>query len=404
MTNDVITFNINCYLDYSKPKEGYAYHKTDYSAMRQYLELTKWKENYIVLGANQNVEEAWNNLKIKLMELREKFVPKKIKLPKPSWNNKGSFPVDKSLQDAIRNKRATHHQWMSVKYLNTTTNITSLRYVRARLIGKLKSCDIKGKLLNWIIAFLNGCTQLVKVNGSESTSSCVLSGISQGSVLGPILFEDIESHVLLFADDVKIFKHISSREDSVALQADINSVESWSKTWLLTFHPDKCHVLTIGKFTNVRHTHRYKVYDKELEHVFAEKDLAVVIDGDLNFEEHMSEKINKANTVMRMIRRTFSFLDCHLFKKLYTTFVRPHLEYAHPVSSPHLLKHISIIENVQKRATKLVDGLHNYSQIKSNQKIFSHQINHNITICNHKLAGNTLYMSRGPPKAYPEES
>ena len=64
---------------------------------------------------------------------------------------------------------------------------------------------------------------------------------------------------------------------------------------------------------------------------------------------------------MRMIRRTFSFLDCHLFKKLYTTFVRPHLEYAHPVWSPHLLKHISIIENVQQRATKLVDGLHSYS-------------------------------------------
>ena len=112
--HDMITFNFNCYLDYSKPKEGYAYHKTDYSAMRRYLELTKWKENYIVLGANQNVEEAWNNLKTKVMELREKFVPKKIKLPKPSWNNKGSFPIDKSLQDAIRNKHATHRQWMSL--------------------------------------------------------------------------------------------------------------------------------------------------------------------------------------------------------------------------------------------------------------------------------------------------
>ena len=132
------------------------------------------------------------------------------------------------------------------------------------------------------------------------------------------------------------YLNTSSREDSVTLQADINSVESWSITWLLTFHPDKCHVLTIRKFTNIRHTHRYKVYGKELEHVFAEKDLGVVIDGDLNFEEHMSEKINKVNAVMGMIRRTFSFLDCHLFKKLHTTFVRHHLEYAHPVWSPHL--------------------------------------------------------------------
>ena len=121
-------------------------------------------------------------------------------------------------------------------------------------------------------------------------------------------------------------------------------------------------MLTIGKFTSIRYTHRYKVYGKELEHVFAEKDLGVVIDAELNFEEHMSEKINKANTVMGLIRRSFSFLDCQLFKKLYTTFVMPHLEYAHSVLSPHLLKHIiNIIEYVQKRATKLVDGLHNYA-------------------------------------------
>ena len=72
---------------------------------------------------------------------------------------------------------------------------------------------------------------------------------------------------------------------------------------------------------------------------------------------------------MGMIRRTISFLDCHLFKKLYTTFVRPHLEYAHPVWSPHLLKHISIIENVQKRATKLVDGLHHYSYSERLRKL-----------------------------------
>ena len=75
----------------------------------------------------------------------------------------------------------------------------------------------------------------------------------------------------------------------------------------------------------------------------------------------MSEKINKANAVIGLIRRSFSFLDCRLFTKLYTTFVRPHLEYSHSVWSPHLLKHINIIENVQKRATKLVDSLHNYS-------------------------------------------
>ena len=90
-----------------------------------------------------------------------------------------------------------------------------------------------------------------------------------------------------------------------------------------------------------------------------EKDLRVIIDMELTYEEHMSTKRKKANGIMGLIRRTFSFLDIETFKKLYTSFVRPHLEYAQPVWSPHLRKHIKMIENVQIRATKLVDGLKN---------------------------------------------
>ena len=60
---------------------------------------------------------------------------------------------------------------------------------------------------------------------------------------------------------------------------------------------------------------------------------------------------------MGLIRRSFSYLDCDMFKRLHTMFVRPHLEYAQSVWSPHLIKQINIIENVQIRATKLVDGL-----------------------------------------------
>ena len=66
-----------------------------------------------------------------------------------------------------------------------------------------------------------------------------------------------------------------------------------------------------------------------------------------------------ANSVVGLIRRSFSYLDKHTFRKLYSAFVRPHLEYAQCVWSPKSRKCIDIIENVQKRATKLVDGLGN---------------------------------------------
>ena len=136
-------------------------------------------------------------------------------------------------------------------------------------------------------------------------------------------------------------------------------LEEWSSTWLLKFNPNKCHVLSLGKFENTKYTERYTVYGNEIEHVFEEKDLGVIIDTQLTFEDHIATKVKKANAMVGLIRRSFSFLSCNLFKKLYVAFVRPHLEYAQVVWSPHLRKHINMLENVQIRATKLVDGVKN---------------------------------------------
>ena len=170
------------------------------------------------------------------------------------------------------------------------------------------------------------------------------------------LLDDIESDGFLFADDTKIFRKITSLEDSITLQSDIDRLENWSEKWLLRFHPDKCHVLSIGRVENIIHTHRYRICGREMEHVGEEKDLGVVIDSDISFDEHISAKVYKANAIVGLIRRSFSYLDPDTFRKLYTAFVRPHLEYAVAVWSPHLKKHIDLVEKVQMRATKLVDG------------------------------------------------
>ena len=78
-------------------------------------------------------------------------------------------------------------------------------------------------------------------------------------------------------------------------------MQNWSNTWLLNFHPDKCHVLTLGKLHNIKHAHNYRLGDTELEHVFNEKDLGVVIDSDLSFKDHIVEKIRKANSIVGLI-------------------------------------------------------------------------------------------------------
>ena len=145
-----------------------------------------------------------------------------------------------------------------------------------RLLEKLKSYGISGDIITWVREFLSNRTQIVKVNGEESFTAPVLSGIPQGSVLGPLLFviyindipESILSHAFLFADDTKVFRKISNKRDSVILQEDIKSLESWTEKWLLEFNIDKCHVLTLGKIENIQHTHRYTIADHEFEHVF----------------------------------------------------------------------------------------------------------------------------------------
>ena len=131
---------------------------------------------------------------------------------------------------------------------------------------------MKDNILNWIKAFLRERTQVVKVNNTESTTAPVLSGITQGSVLGPILFviyindllEGIKSEGLLFADDTKVCNHIESREDALILQTDLDLLEKWSRIWLLNSHPNKCHVF-LGKFENISYTHRYSIYNNELD-------------------------------------------------------------------------------------------------------------------------------------------
>ena len=232
-----------------------------------------------------------------------------------------------------------------------------------RLISKLESYGISGSVLNWIKNYLNERQQTVSVNGEKSDPVEILSGVPQGTVLGPLLFvlyindilDNTKSHGFMFADDTKLFRQVTSKEDALVLQSDINLLDEWSKKWLLSFNKSKCHVLTLGKLDDM-YAHRYTVADYETEHVFQEKDLGVTVDSALSFEEHISKKVKTANSIVGLIRRSFSFLDAKSFVKLFTAFVRPHLEYAVPAWDPHLQKHIDMLENVQVRATRLVDS------------------------------------------------
>ena len=242
-----------------------------------------------------------------------------------------------------------------------------------RLIHKLKMYRFGEAFQNWIGDFLAGRKQKVIVNGKESTWGTVTSGIPQGSVLGPILFvlfiNDLPEHLpnssklYLYADDTKIFREIKDDLDREKLQEDIYSMYEWSERWLLRFHPDKCKTMHIGNNNSEPMSYKLKPDISGMDITTSEKDVGVIIDNKLSFDLHIAEKVNKANSVAGAIRRSFEYLDKDSFKQLYTALVRPHLEYANAVWNPYKKKDITTLENVQRRATKMVPGLGDKSYV-----------------------------------------
>ena len=99
----------------------------------------------------------------------------------------------------------------------------------------------------------------------------------------------------------------------------------------------------------------------KLEHSIAEKDIGVIIDASLTFDQHICEKIKKGNSLLGQICRTFIFKDKTMMLSLYKSLIRPQLEYGNQVWAPYLIRHICALENVQRRMTKVIPGFKDLS-------------------------------------------
>ena len=236
-----------------------------------------------------------------------------------------------------------------------------------RLVKKLEGYGIKGSLLLWLKNFLKQRQQRVVINGNLSKWTDVLSGIPQGSILGPILFilyiNDLPGVVgsvcKLFADDCKLYRNIASEADQKELQEDIERLCKWSKDWLLGFNIKKCKMVSFG---NVQFEYEYGMTDTQNNlHVLStedsESDLGILFKKNLKFDEHIDNTVNKVNRIIGLIKRKFTYMDKDLFLTLYKSLVRSHLDYGNLVFYPTTKKYKQIVENAQRRATRLVPEL-----------------------------------------------
>ena len=142
------------------------------------------------------------------------------------------------------------------------------------------------------------------------------------------------------------------------LQRDLCKLEDWSRNWQLYFNTGKCKVLHIGK-NNPELDYKMKLGDTHVDIIKCEneKDLGVTFDKCLSFDVHITNAISKANKMLGLVKRSFSYLDHSIFLMLYKALIRPHLEYGNLIWYPYLKRQSAAIEKVQRRATKLLPYL-----------------------------------------------
>ena len=174
----------------------------------------------------------------------------------------------------------------------------------------------------------------------QTTTSCckrsktgwalVLSGVPQGTVLGPLLFSlyindissDIESEIRLFADDCVCCREIMDEEDTMKLQRHIDRLGSWARKWGMRFQPVKCSMMQLT---------RKQIKKIHASYTLEGTDLGVTITSDLRWNTHVSNVCTKANRTLGFLRRNLYSCPQEVKEASYKGLVRPVLDYGSSV-------------------------------------------------------------------------
>jgi len=268
------------------------------------------------------------------------------------------------------------HDWVVSISKHTCVDVVYIDFSRAfdsivftKLLAKLSAYGIDGKLLMWLSAFLHNRCQYVVIENCFSSVADVISGVPQGSVLGPVLFlifiNDIESiccgetALQLFADDLKLYSCVNISCNSQSLQQSIDNLVAWAASWQMGINITKCAVLTVGLKRD--NSSSYAINNMPLLSTNSIIDLGVEVDSNLSYHSHIVNIAAKATQRVGVLFRGFVTRDLNFMRKAYITYIRPLLEYNSVVWNPYQKQLISCIEKVQRRFTKWIPSLHRLS-------------------------------------------
>jgi hypothetical protein len=243
------------------------------------------------------------------------------------------------------------------------------------LLDKLSSLGISNVLVQWIREFLVGRVMQVSCGGVVGSLRDVTSGVPQGSVLGPVLFliyinsvaNDLSCSFKVFADDFKLYMQYSRKDsglllDSIAaLQADLDRVQAVSFSWNLVLNPGKCVAMRFSRgnldMQDLGDATTYYLDGVPLPFVDSHKDLGVLVDTKLRFHQHILSIVGKASGLANNLLRSTVNRSPQFMMALFKSHIRPILDYCCCVWNSEYVGNLRMLEAVQRRWTKRVEGL-----------------------------------------------
>ena len=224
------------------------------------------------------------------------------------------------------------------------------------LLHKLRDFGVTGRVGLWISAFLDSSSrqQAVVVDGRISELCPVISGVPQGTVLGPVLFlvhiasiaDSLSSgtEASSFADDTRVMRGIKSAVDCSILQADLLKVYEWAKQVNMHFNTDKFECLRFWSQTGDAPAHQYLAPDNVPIQVKPHlRDLGVEISSDLTFQVHISKMVTAASSLAGWALRTFRRRGACVMMTLWKCLIQPKLDYCSQLWTPDDQESINLI-------------------------------------------------------------
>ena len=235
------------------------------------------------------------------------------------------------------------------------------------LLYKLECIGVTGDLLRWFQSYLHNREQRVIIHGSSSQWGKIPAGVPQGAVLGPLTFliyinditENIKSNIKLFADDTSLY--VTINEDAATatsqLNDDLSQICKWADSWLVKVNADKSKALTVTPKRNLANIELPLSFNNTiLETVDKHKHLGVELSTNLSWKDHITTISENAGKKINILAKLKNLIDRKTLTTMYTSFIRPGLEYGSIVFCNCTDTEDEILESVQRRAFKIITG------------------------------------------------